>query len=171
MRALQPWSVCTGGTHPMNGYPAGMYTLYIRHAYVYAPFERCACVLLIFFNILELFINVCYWPVVQWSTTCMGCHQGQHFSHNANNLPLWTWWQSLLVNCHLIPFCCPVTHAFYHIWYIFWMYTSEMIFYERVAIKYNTCIIMPTISPFGLDGNNTESLSPFDIKGKGLCSP
>ena len=42
-----------------------------------------------------------------------------------------------------------------------------MIFYERVAIKYNTCIIMPTISPFGLDGNNTKSLSPFDIKGKG----
>ena len=36
-----------------------------------------------------------------------------------------------------------------------------------VAIKYNTCIIMPTISPFGLDGNNTKSLSPFDIKGKG----
>ena len=27
---------------------------------------------------------------------------------------------------------------------------------------------MPTISPFGLDGNNnTKSLSPFDIKGKG----
>ena len=42
-----------------------------------------------------------------------------------------------------------------------------MIFYERVSIKYNTCIIMPTISPFGLDGNNTKSLSPFDIKGKG----
>ena len=42
-----------------------------------------------------------------------------------------------------------------------------MIFYERVAIKYNTCIIMPTISPFGLDGNNTKSLSPFEIKGKG----
>ena len=42
------------------------------------------------------------------------------------------------------------------------MYISEMIFYERVAIKYNTCIIMPTISPFGLDGNNTstKSLSP-----------
>lgn len=38
---------------------------------------------------------------------------------------------------------------------------------EWVAIKYNTCIIMPTISPFGLDGNNTKSLSPFDIKGKG----
>jgi len=33
---------------------------------------------------------------------------------------------------------------------------------------YHTCIIMPTISPFGLDGNNhTKSLSPFDIKGKG----
>ena len=32
----------------------------------------------------------------------------------------------------------------------------------------HTCIIMPTISPFGLDGNNhTKSLSPFDIKGKG----
>jgi len=42
-----------------------------------------------------------------------------------------------------------------------------MFFYERVAIKYNTCIIMPTISPFVLDGNNTKSLSPFDIKGKG----
>jgi len=26
---------------------------------------------------------------------------------------------------------------------------------------------MPTISPFGLDGNNNQSLSPFDIKGKG----
>jgi len=51
------------------------------------------------------------------------------------------------------------------------MYISEMFFYEWVAIKYNTCIIMPTISPFGLDGNNTKSLSPFDIKGKGLCSP
>ena len=33
---------------------------------------------------------------------------------------------------------------------------------------YHTCIIMPTISPFGLDGNNhTKSLSPFDLKGKG----
>jgi len=42
-----------------------------------------------------------------------------------------------------------------------------LIFYELVAIKYNTCIIIPTISPFGLDGNNTKSLSPFDIKGKG----
>jgi len=42
-----------------------------------------------------------------------------------------------------------------------------MFFSERVAIKFNTCIIMPTISPFGLDGNNTKSLSPFDIKGKG----
>ena len=42
-----------------------------------------------------------------------------------------------------------------------------MFFYERVSITYNTCIIMPTISPFGLDGNNTKSLSPFDIKGKG----
>ena len=51
------------------------------------------------------------------------------------------------------------------------MYISEMIFYERVSIKYNTCIIMSTISPFGLDGNTTKSLSPFDIKGKGLCSP
>ena len=51
------------------------------------------------------------------------------------------------------------------------MYISEMIFYERVAIKYNTCIIMPTVSPFGLDGKNTKSLSPFDIKGKGFCSP
>jgi len=44
-----------------------------------------------------------------------------------------------------------------------------------VSIKDNTCIIMPTISPFGLDGNNnTKSLSPFDIKGKGqtkLFSP
>jgi len=40
-----------------------------------------------------------------------------------------------------------------------------MFFYEWVAIKYN--IIMPTISPFGLDGNNTKSLSPFDMKGKG----
>jgi len=31
---------------------------------------------------------------------------------------------------------------------------------------------MSTISPFGLDGNNhTKSLSPFDIKGKGSCSP
>ena len=50
------------------------------------------------------------------------------------------------------------------------MYISEMIFYESVAIKYNICIIMPTISPFGLDGNNTRSLSPFDIKGKGVCS-
>jgi len=39
---------------------------------------------------------------------------------------------------------------------------------KLVAIKENTCIIMPTISPFGLDGNkNTKSLSPFDIKGKG----
>ena len=37
-----------------------------------------------------------------------------------------------------------------------------------VAIKYNTLAIMPTISPFGLDGNHhTKSLSPFDIKGKG----
>ena len=35
------------------------------------------------------------------------------------------------------------------------------------AIKDNTCLIMPTISPFGLDGKNTKSLSPFDIKGKG----
>ena len=26
---------------------------------------------------------------------------------------------------------------------------------------------MPTISPFGLDGNNNQSLSPFEIKGKG----
>jgi len=26
---------------------------------------------------------------------------------------------------------------------------------------------METISPFGLDGNNNQSLSPFDIKGKG----
>ena len=26
---------------------------------------------------------------------------------------------------------------------------------------------MPIISPFGLDGNNNQSLSPFDIKGKG----
>ena len=42
-----------------------------------------------------------------------------------------------------------------------------MIFYELVSIKYNVCIIMPTISPFGVDGNNTKSLSPFDIKGKG----
>jgi len=42
-----------------------------------------------------------------------------------------------------------------------------MLFYERVAIKYSTCIIMPTISPFVLDGNNTKSLPPFDIKGKG----
>ena len=55
---------------------------------------------------------------------------------------------------------------------------------EWVAIKDNTCIIMPTISPFGLDGNhmgddcfkmlnlleissNIKILSPFDIKGKG----
>jgi len=42
-----------------------------------------------------------------------------------------------------------------------------MFFYEWVAIKYNTCIIIPTISPFGLDENNTKSLSPFDIKEKG----
>ena len=39
--------------------------------------------------------------------------------------------------------------------------------YKWVAIKYNTYIIMPTISPFVLDGNNTKSLPPFDIKGKG----
>ena len=26
---------------------------------------------------------------------------------------------------------------------------------------------MPTTSPFGLDGNKNQSLSPFDIKGKG----
>jgi len=66
-------------------------------------------------------------------------------------------------------------HVLCHILYLFcrfiWMYISGMFFYEWVAIKYNTCIIMPTISPFGLDGNNTKSLSLFDIKGKGLCSP
>jgi len=41
------------------------------------------------------------------------------------------------------------------------MYISEMLFYERVAIKYNTCNIMPTISPFGLDGNNTKITLPL----------
>ena len=25
---------------------------------------------------------------------CVIFHQGQHLSHNTNNLPLWTWWQS-----------------------------------------------------------------------------
>jgi len=36
-----------------------------------------------------------------------------------------------------------------------------------VSIKENTCIIMPTISPFGLYGKNTKTLSPFEIEGKG----
>ena len=44
---------------------------------------------------------------------------------------------------------------------------SFIIWDEWVAIKYNICIIMPTISLFGLDGNNNQSLSPFDINGKG----
>jgi len=42
-----------------------------------------------------------------------------------------------------------------------------MFFYEWVAIKYNTCIIMPTISPFGLDGNNTNHSPPLTSRAKG----
>jgi len=29
------------------------------------------------------------WDILLWE----GCHQVQHMHHNANNLPLWTWWQ------------------------------------------------------------------------------
>ena len=36
-----------------------------------------------------------------------------------------------------------------------------------IMIQVLSLIIMPTISPFGLDGNNTKSLSPFDTKDKG----
>jgi len=30
-----------------------------------------------------------------WTDLWMSCHQGQHLYHNANNLPLWTWWKPL----------------------------------------------------------------------------
>ena len=33
------------------------------------------------------------WPSVLLFVISKVCHQGQHLSHNANNLPLWTWWQ------------------------------------------------------------------------------
>ena len=62
------------------------------------------------------------------------------------------------------------------LWSVIWVscHQGQRMYYtsEWVVIKDNTCIIMPTISPFGLDGNHhSKSLSPLDIKGKGSCSP
>jgi len=58
---------------------------------------------------------------------------------------------------HLAPRCClsPLK-----------MYISEMFVYEMVSIKYNACIIMPTISPFGLDGNTTKIILPLWHQGQ-----
>jgi len=60
------------------------------------------------------------------------------------------------------------------LWSIIWVscHQGQHLYHtsEWVAIKDNTCIIMPTISPFGLDGNHhTKSLSPLTSRAK--CGP
>ena len=79
------------------------------------------------------------------------------------NLHVYTAWP--MVNLH-IPFflhsyCLPT---------ILWSFIWESCHQGQHLC--HTYIIMPITSPFGLDGNNhTKSLSPFDINGKGSCSP
>ena len=59
-------------------------------------------------------LNVYKWDGLLWE----GCHQVQHMHHNANNLPLWTWWQQYQITLPLwhqgqradqdnLFLCCP----------------------------------------------------------------
>ena len=85
------------------------------------------------------------------------------FIHSVTNLP---------ILFHILCNICTIKHVIYNssIFIIYNQVENKDIFVKQVFIKDNTSTIMPTISPFGLDGNhfcvskppaNTKSYIPL----------
>ena len=78
------------------------------------------------------------WPSVLWFVISKVCHQGQHLSHNANNLPLWTWWQQYQI---ILP-----------LWHQGQRVNQDVLFLCRIIplsiLLLSTCWSLWIISPF-----------------------
>ena len=115
-----------------------MCTLFSAWKCVYftsALFIRRTCVHVRRFCLAHLHMSVTLWigtcrylifyyfeSLNLWSALWVSCHQGQHLCHrakpvpnlchNANNLPLWTWWQPKVTQSHSPPLTStPWVHA------------------------------------------------------------
>ena len=71
-----------------------------RRTYGSTPFEWCTCEPLIFNHFESLNIDFpLEWVSIKYNT----CALSPNLNHNANNLPLWTWWQPQDPQCHSPP--------------------------------------------------------------------
>jgi len=78
-------SAWTSGPHLLHGIPAGIHVLSMACLRVHSFWTVCLRTSY-FLHYLWADHQSLLLSVVLWSITCMSCHQGKHFSHNANTL-------------------------------------------------------------------------------------